>query len=152
MNNPVNLKYEFRGFRLLKADFTKIKDGPLKSFTINSRKQIYDEKNQIFEILVDISLTFGDEVSKFLFSSGFKIIDLEWLEVMAEPTIINDLFAVVFPFIRSKIFDFTSDFRPGFLMPAFDVKQFDFTKNVNFNLEIKKQEQPKPQNTDGLIN
>lgn len=140
MNNPVQMKYEFRGFRLLKADFNKIKDGGLKSFSISARKQIYDQKNQIFEIISEISITFGDEISKFMFSSGYRILDLDWLEVMAEATVVNELFSVCFPFLREKIFQITSDFRPGFLIPTFDFKQFDFTKTVNFNLEIKKKE------------
>ena len=57
---------------------------------------------------------------------------------MAEVTVLNELFNVSFPFIRSKIAEFTSDFRPGFVMPTFDTTRFDFTKNITFNLEVKR--------------
>ena len=138
MQNEVALKYEFRGYRLLKLDYTRIKDGPLKSFSIVARKHLFDEKNDIFEIITEINIVFGEETSKFIFSAGFKINDKEWLEIMADPTVVTELFNVAFPFIREKVFAYTSDFRPGFIMPTFNPKQFDFTKNVNFNLEVRK--------------
>ena len=144
-------KYEFRGYRLLQAKFERMNDGPLKSFQITARKKIYDEKNQIFETITEINITFGTETSNFLFSAGFKINDLEWLEVMAEQTIVNELFQVSFPFIREKISEFTADFRPGFMIPTFDFRRFDVTKVINFNLEIK-QKQPQKNNNDGGSN
>ena len=60
--------------------------------------------------------------------------DLEWLEVMADQTVINEFFKVFFPFLREKVFAFTSDFRPGFMIPILDVSKFDISKKVVFNL------------------
>lgn len=151
MNNPVNLKYEFRGFRLLKASIDRMGDKPLKSFNIQARKKVYDNKNSIYELVVEININFGDEVSNYLFSAGFKINDLEWLEVMADQTVINELFQVVFPYLREKISEFTSDFRPGFLIPTFDFRQFDFSKSINFNLEIRNVS-PKKEENNNLVN
>ena len=127
-------KYDFRGFRLLKANISRVKDKTVNAFTLFSQKGVYNEENKIYELITEVTITFGDEVNVFVFSAGFKINDIEWLEVMAEQTIISEFFSVVFPFIREKVFDFTSDFRPGFMMPIIDVKRFDLTKKVIFNL------------------
>ncbi len=127
-------KYDFRGFRLLKANISRVKDKTVNAFTLFSQKGVYNEENKIYELITEVTITFGDEVNVFVFSAGFKINDPDWLEVMAEQTIISELFSIVFPFIREKIYDFTSDFRPGFMMPIIDVKRFDLTKKVIFNL------------------
>ena len=127
-------KYDFRGFRLLKANISRVKDKTVNAFTLFSQKGVYNEENKIYELITEVTITFGDEVNVFVFSAGFKINDIEWLEVMAEQTIISEFFSVVFPFIREKVFDFTSDFRPGFMIPIIDVKRFDLTKKVIFNL------------------
>lgn len=127
-------KYDFRGYRLLKSTYSRVKDSPINSFTILCQKGIYNEENKIYEIISEITMTFGDEVNVFVFSAGFKINDLEWLEVMAEQTVVNELFGVVFPFFREKIFAFTSDFRPGVILPVLNLKDLDITKKVVFNL------------------
>ena len=36
--------------------------------------------------------------------------------------------------MAQKIQAITSDFRPGFVMPVFDMKKFDFSKKIVFNL------------------
>lgn len=129
-----NVKYDFRGYRLLKSTYSRVKDSPITSFTLLSQKGIYNEENQIFEIISEITLAFGDETCVFVFSAGFKINDLEWLEVMAEQTVVNELFRVVFPFFREKIFAFTSDFRPGLILPVINFEGLDITKKIVFNL------------------
>lgn len=132
MNTPV--KYEFRGFRILKIDYTRIKDQPIISFSMGSKKNRYDEQNGIYELITEFEFTFGEEKSVMVFSSGYKIIDAEWLELMAEQTIINELFKISYPYMAQKIQAITSDFRPGFVMPVFDMKKFDFSKKIVFNL------------------
>ena len=132
-------KFDFRGFRLLKANLTRVKDKPVNAFTLFSQKGVYNEENKIYELITEVTVTFGDEVNVFVFSSGFKINDIEWLEVMAEQTIISEFFSVVYPFIREKVFAFTSDFRPGFMMPVIEVKRFDLSKKVVFNLNKPEQ-------------
>ena len=127
-------KYDFRGYRLLKANLSRVKDKQITSFSLFSQKGVYNEENHIYELITEVTVTFTDEVNVFVFSSGYKINDLEWLEVMAEQTVINELFSVVFPFIRSKIFEFTADFRPGFMIPVLDLSKFDLSKKVVFNL------------------
>ena len=102
-------KYDFRGYRLLKANLSRVKDKQITSFSLFSQKGVYNEENHIYELITEVTVTFTDEVNVFVFSSGYKINDLEWLEVMAEQTVINELFSVVFPFIRSKIFEFTGN-------------------------------------------
>jgi len=128
------IKYEFRGFRLLKADYIRLKDLPISSFSIGGRKNQWDEKNGIYEIVTELELHFGDEKSLFAFSAGFKIVDLEWIELMAEQTVVNDLFRTFYPYLAAKVQAITSDFRPGFVLPTFDMKKFDFTKKIIFNL------------------
>lgn len=127
-------KYDFRGYRLLKASLSRIKDKPVNSFTLFCQKGAYSEETNIYEIITEVTVTFGDETNILVFSAGFKINDLEWLEVMAEQTVVNELLGVAFPFIRAKVFEFTADFRPGFMMPIIDVKKFDLTKKIVFNL------------------
>ena len=127
-------KFDFRGYRLLKATLTRIKDKPIASFSLYSQKGVYNEENKIFEMITEVTINFGEENNIFVFSSGYKINDLQWYEVMAEQTIVNELFKVVFPFIREKICSFTSDFRPGIMLPVFDLDSFDVTKKIVFNL------------------
>ena len=92
-------KYDFRGYRLLKATVSRVKDKPITSFSLFSQKGVYNEENKIFELISEISVTFGEEVNVFVFSAGFKINDAEWYEVMAEQTVINEFFAM-FMFIN----------------------------------------------------
>ena len=127
-------KYDFRGFRLLKANLSRVKDKPVNSFSLFSQKGVYNEENMIYELITEVTVTFGDEVNVFVFSAGFKINDAQWFEVMAEQTLITEFFTIVYPFIREKVFDFTSDFRPGFMMPVLEARRFDLTKKVIFNL------------------
>ena len=127
-------KYDFRGFRLLKANINRVKDKPINSFSLFSQKGVYNEENKIYELISEVTVTFGDEINVFVFSAGFKINNTEWIEVMAESTVVNELFSVVYPFIREKVFNFTSDFRPGFMMPIIETGRFDLTKKVIFNL------------------
>ena len=132
MNNA--LKYDFRGYKILKGVINRVEDKPITSFSIGCQKPRYEDKNHIYEIIAEIGIKFGEEDCVFLFSAGFKINDLEWLEVMADQTVINELFTTVFPFIREKVFEFTSDFRPGFMIPVLDITKFDLSKKVVFNL------------------
>ena len=126
--------YDFRGFRLLKANYSRIKDKPFNSFSLYVQKGIYSEETKIYEIIAEVTMTFGDETNAFAFSAGYKINDTEWLEVMAEQTILNELFRVVFPFLREKLFAYTSDFRPGIMLPIINLNDFDVTKKIVFNL------------------
>ena len=127
-------KYDFRGFRLLKANVSRVKDSQLTSFSLFSQKGVYNVENKIYELISEVTITFGEEVNVFVFSAGFKINDPEWVEVMAEQTVISEFFTILYPFVREKIFAFTSDFRPGFMLPIIDFKRFDVTKKVTFNL------------------
>ena len=131
---PINSKYNFKGFKLLKANLSHLKELPVSSFTLFAQKGNYNEKHHIYELLIEVSYSFGDEMNVFLFSTGFIIEDLQWLEIMADQTVVNELFGVAFPFIRERIYNFTSDIRPGFLMPTVDLKNFDITKKVVFNV------------------
>jgi hypothetical protein len=62
---------------------------------------------------------------------------------MAEQTVVNELFRTVFPYLTQKLQTITSDFRPGLVLPVFDMKKFDFTKKIIFNLN---RVQPEKQN------
>ena len=41
-------KFDFKGFKLLKASFSHLKDKPITTFTIASKKGFYNEKNHIY--------------------------------------------------------------------------------------------------------
>ena len=127
-------KYEFRGFKLLKANLSHTKELPISSFTIVAQKGNYFEDNHIYELFSEITFNYGDETNACLFSIGFLINDLEWLEVMAESTVVNELYRQAFPFLRAKISEYTSDLRPGFLLPILDLNKFDVTKKIIFNV------------------
>ena len=133
MNN-IAIKYEFRGYRILKIDYLRLKDQPMSSFTIGVKKNLWDPKTGIYELVSELELYFGEEKSVVVFSIGYKIIDIEWLELMAEQTIVNELFRTGFPYVSQKIQTITSDFRPGIILPVLDLKKFDFTKKIVFNL------------------
>lgn len=145
MNNAI--KYEFRGFRILKIDYTRLKDQPITSFSMGSKKNRWDENTGIYELITEFEFNFGDEKSIIVFSSGFKIIDKSWVELMAEQVIVNELFKIVYPYMAQKIQAITSDFRPGMVLPVFDMKKFDFTKKIVFNLN-----RPQPNNSENNSN
>lgn len=132
MNNTI--KYEFRGFRILKIDYNRLKDQPILAFSMGSRKNRWDPSTGIYEMITEFEFTFGEEKSVILFSAGFKILDEEWINLMAEQVVINELFKTAFPYMSQKIQVITSDFRPGLVLPVFDMKRFDFTKKIVFNL------------------
>ena len=121
----------------MKANVSRVKDSQLTSFSLFSQKGVYNVENKIYELISEVTITFGEEVNVFVFSAGFKINDPEWVEVMAEQTVISEFFTILYPFVREKIFAFTSDFRPGFMLPIIDFKRFDVTKKVTFNLNNK---------------
>ena len=58
---------------------------------------------------------------------------------MAEQTVVNDMFRVVYPFLAQKVQAITSDFRPGLILPVLDMKKFDFTRKIVFNLNRPQQ-------------
>jgi hypothetical protein len=132
MNNAI--KYEFRGFRILKIDYNRIKDQPITSFSMGTKKNRYDENAGIYELITEFEFNFGEEKSIIVFSSGFKIVDNSWVELMAEQVVVNELFKIAYPYFAQKIQAITSDFRAGVVLPVFDMKRFDFTKKIVFNL------------------
>jgi hypothetical protein len=127
-------KFDFKGFKLLKANLSHVKDIQVTSFSLVARKANYSEENHIYEIISEITFNFDDEVNACLFSAGFLIHDLEWLEIMAEETVVNELFKIAYPYFRAKVTQFTEDFRQGFLLPVIDFEKFDITKKMVFNL------------------
>ena len=146
------IKYEFRGYKIVKGVINRVDEKPIASFSMGCQKPRYDEKTQIYEILSEFSLKFGEEESVFLFSAGFKINDLEWLEIMAEQTVVNELFRIAYPFFVAKIHDITTDFRPGFIIPIVDLAKIDFTKKVVFNLNRVNKENTNENNNPESIN
>lgn len=124
-------KYELRGFMLSKAVY-KGSFEPLRSVAFIAKKHAFDEKEKIFEINIQINLKFGEETSMFEFLSAYKVNDLEWLEVMAEQTVINEFFRSIYPFLREKIYAYTSGSRPGILLPVADLKNADVTVGTGF--------------------
>ena len=70
--------------------------------------------------LVPMHVTFGEEVNVFVFSAGYKINDLEWLEIMAEQTVLNELF-------RDKLSTYTS---------RYNVNEIERTENVRLASEF----------------
>ena len=130
----VTSKFDFKGFKILKANLSHVKDKQITSFTIFAQKANYNEENHIFEIISEITFNYDDETNACLFSAGYLINDLEWLEIMAEQTVINEMFRIVFPYIRTKIQEFTSDLRPGFMLPIIEFSNLDVTRKIVFNL------------------
>ena len=130
----VTAKYDFKGFKILKANISHVQDKQITSFTIFAQKGKYNSDNNIYEILSEVTFNYGDEINVCLISAGFLINDLDWLEIMAESTVVNELFRVLFPYIRAKIQEFTTDVRPGFMLPIIDFNTLDVTRKVIFNL------------------
>jgi hypothetical protein len=129
----MNVKYEFRGYRLLKCDYNRIKDQPITSFSVICKKNLFDKNTGIYEIVTEFELVFGEEKSLIVFAAGFKINELEWLELTPEAVVVNDFFRIAYPFFTAKVQAYTSDFRPGFMLPALDFRKFDFTKRIGMS-------------------
>ena len=127
-------KFDFKGYKVLKANLSHVHDRQINSFTIFAQKGNFNEEHRIFELISEITFNYGEETNVCLFSAGFLINDLEWLEIMAESTVINELFKIVFPYIRAKIQEFTTDLRPGFMLPIIEFSNLDVTRKIIFNL------------------
>ena len=106
---------------------------------MGARKNRFDQASGIYELLTEFELVFGDEKCTIVFSSGFKIVEKAWIDLMAEQVVVNELFKTGYPYMAQKIQAITSDFRPGMVLPVLDFKKFDFTKKIVFNLNKPQQ-------------
>ncbi len=130
-NIPV---YDFKGYKLLYTSYSRKKSTPVEYFIIKTDNSIFDENSKIFEIILEVSIKFiDDDISKFIFSSEFKINDINWKNQMEKEMLESLSVSVTFPYIREKIYSITDDSRGAFVVPIIDLRNVNLAKGAKFS-------------------
>lgn len=90
----------------------------------------FDAKTKMYSIFIRISTDFSDDESYIIFQGGFQINDLKWYDSLEENIRKSIFFAILFPFVREKVYSITSDSNPGLFIPTINVKEIDFSKEL----------------------
>jgi preprotein translocase subunit SecB len=130
-NLPV---YDFIGYKLLNATYSRIKITPVEYFIVKIVNSIYNEKTGLFEIFLEVTIKFiEDDVSSFYFSACFRINDLDWKNQLKDEVLESLFVSVVFPFVREKIHSITDDSRGAFILPTIDLRNVSLSKGAKFS-------------------
>lgn len=131
--------YNLLGFVLVKADFIHAGSKPVEKILFNVDGERYNEETHQLDIFFKVTLNYLEEKdSTFLFQAGYVINDLKWYEEI-KGIRFSLLGAVVYPFIRNKIFEFTADSRIGFMLPITDLRTLDMNKGLLLTLKTDEQ-------------
>ncbi len=126
MYQPV---YDFLGFSLNEIKYiNKFKENTYIGISIVKDEII--EKLSQYSLLIKITSDFAEEESSFLFQGFFKVNDFKWFKSLDENNRKSIFFAIVFPFIREKIFSITSDTKQGLFIPTLNIKDISFEKEI----------------------
>lgn len=126
MYQPV---YDFLGFSLNEIKYiNKFKENTYIGISIVKEEII--EKLSQYSLLIKITSDFAEEESSFLFQGFFKVNDFKWFKSLDENNRKSIFFAIVFPFIREKIFSITSDTKQGLFIPTLNIKDISFEKEI----------------------
>ena len=131
--------YDFLGYNLLEANYSRLNTGTVNSFAIKIPNHTYDEFKKIYVIGVLVILKFDNEKkeSNFSFTAGFKINDENWMNSLENKQLNSILFSVVFPFVRKMVNDITDDSRGGFTMPIIDLRDIDLEIGAEYQMSQK---------------
>mgnify|MGYP004661232859 FL=1 len=126
MYQPV---YDFLGFSLNEIKYiNKFKENTYIGISVVKDEII--EKLSQYSLLIKITSDFAEEESSFLFQGFFKVNDFKWFKSLEENNRKSIFFAIVFPFIREKIFSITSDTKQGLFIPTLNIKDISFEKEI----------------------
>lgn len=126
MYQPV---YDFLGFSLNEIKYiNEFKENTYIGISIVKDEII--EKLSQYSLLIKITSDFAEEESSFLFQGFFKVNDFKWFKSLEENNRKSIFFAIVFPFIREKIFSITSDTKQGLFIPTLNIKDISFEKEI----------------------
>lgn len=126
MYQPV---YDFLGFSLNEIKYiNKFKENTYIGISIVKDEII--EKLSQYSLLIKITSDFAEEESSFLFQGFFKVNDFKWFKSLEGNNRKSIFFAIVFPFIREKIFSITSDTKQGLFIPTLNIKDISFEKEI----------------------
>ena len=126
MYQPV---YDFLGFSLNEIKYiNKFKENTYIGISVVKDEII--EKLSQYSLLIKITSDFAEEESSFLFQGFFKVNDFKWFKELEENNRKSIFFAIVFPFIREKIFSITSDTKQGLFIPTLNIKDISFEKEI----------------------
>lgn len=134
-NVPV---YNFLGYVLLEASLKQANGNQPQSVFVKLDDSKFDSEKGIYLINIITSLKYSEVESVFKFEAAFEINEQKWLEEVGQSMVDSIFMATAFPYIRSKIFDITSDVRPGVFLPTIDMRQADVYKGVTFTLKSGK--------------
>lgn len=122
-------KYDFLGYKLCEINY---KNYNLSNFTyikICVDDIIFNEENKIANLIVKVYFDYDNTISYFIFQSGFKIYDSNWILTNIK-SLKNEFFELVIPFIREKIYSLTSDNNNGLLIPIINIKELNLEKEI----------------------
>lgn len=133
---------DFIGYHLKKCDYSRdlgsrgLKKVEIKILNLST---MIEKRTCRFEIHVLVTFL-NDETSTFIYSSLFRINDLEWYMKEVENTKqgLTQLFCVVFPYIRESISAITNDSIGSITLPTANVIGLDVNKPMVFEYQYKK--------------
>ncbi|MDY0278625.1 MAG: hypothetical protein RBQ97_11140 [Acholeplasma sp.] len=123
--------YEFMNFVLTDISYSRNNnDIPL---TTEIKANVTNKNKNIFTLTSFVIITFSkDETSSLAFKSSYMINDLSWAGDIGEEGLTAVLFSAVYPFIREKIYNLTSDSRTPIMLPVIDLKNSNIKLGVKF--------------------
>ena len=123
--------YDFLNFRLVKVSYSRTEDDLPLITEINATITAKDKL--IFTLETNVLITFSTgDTSSLVFTSVYRINDLNWEGNLTEEQLTSILFSAVFPFIREKIFNLTSDSRTPIMLPVIDLRNSNIKSGVKF--------------------
>ncbi len=130
--------FDFLGYKILRADLHRENDGMIEMFSIKVPQVLFDEAKSILSLDVTFSYQYkNNAVSALFFRGAYKINDLEWKKEMNELQLISTLFAVLFPYIRSSVEQFTDDIRGHLVVPIIDLRNVNLSVGITFKPNIQ---------------
>lgn len=129
--------YEILGYQLLSMTYQRQGLGIPESFKLSMRQSTFDEVKMLYIIYPVFEIKFKDsDLSRFEFSSAFRINDMNWKNNMNIVNLDSLFLAAVFPYIRSTVHHVTDDFRGSVNLPVIDLRLANLEKGIVFEPQI----------------
>jgi hypothetical protein len=130
--------FDFLGYKLLRADLHRENDGMIEMFSIKIPQVLFDEAKSILSLDCTFSYQYkNNAVSSLFFRGAYKINDLEWKKELNDLQLMNTLFAVLFPYIRASVEQYTDDIRGHLVIPIIDLRNVNLNVGITFKPNIQ---------------
>lgn len=148
-NTVLDTPYSYLGYYIKSIKIDKTQTSKIKNVVISIDGFSLDEKKTTFVLGVKVSIEFDDtDKGEILFISGFEIIDEDGRKELAS---INELdgeeklkittkwlpvfLRTLFPFIRERIHNLTSDCEQPVLLPTLDMTFLRADQSIEISRE-----------------